>query len=228
MHNQVESLVSGEDFLEKCAMQTTTPVITSLPTYTELLQKGWDYMKNDLPLTAGLTLVYCLGLGAVGYIEYYGWVISIFISAGYVACLLQMRQGKTFEFKDFLWAFQSFERVIHVLLGSVLRSFLIGIGLVLLVVPGIYWSVTTSLTDILIVKEKLDAITAMKRSMSMVKGRWWYMAGLLGVIMFLNIVGFLCFLVGVLVTIPLSFHILLNVSDEFAATTASVIPVNPT
>jgi uncharacterized membrane protein len=182
-------------------------------------------------------LVYCLGMASMGYVEYLGWVISVLISAGYVACLIQLRKGSTFDFQDFLWAFQNFNRLIHVLLASVFRSVIIVVGLILLIVPGIYWSVTTSLSDILIVKENLDSVGAIKRSMQLTKGHWNYMAGLLFVLMFLNLVGILCFFVGVFVTIPLSFHVLLNVTDALAArvsptptangTESSFIQVNP-
>lgn len=213
------------DISTKNAQMQTSPYIHTLPTYTELLQKGWDFTKADLALTAGLTLVYCLGLGALGYVDYWGYPISVFISAGYVACLIQMRAGKSFDFKDFFWAFQSFERLIHVLLTSILRSGIIIVGLCLLIVPGIYWSVTTSLADIVVVKEDTDCITALKRSMQLIKGRWGYMAGLLCVCMLLNLVGFMCFLVGVFVTIPLSFHILLSATEAFAT---GISPTSPT
>lgn len=217
-------------------MQSTAT--TPLPTYTELLNKSWDSMKNQLPITAGLTLVYCMGLGSMQYVDYIGWAISIVVAAGYMACLIKMRQGKTFDFQDFLWAFQSFDRLIHVLLASVLRTLIICGGLLLLIVPGIYWSVTTALSDVLVVKENQDSVGAIKRSMALIKGRWSYMAGLLFVLMFLNLVGIVCLLIGILITIPLSFHILLNVADALAGTMpptapaggseASFIPVNPT
>lgn len=214
-------------------MQTTV----TLPTYTELLNKSWDSLKNNLSLSAGLTLVYCMGLGAMNYIDYVGWAISILVAAGYMACLLKMREGKTFDFQDFLWAFQSFDRLIHVLLASVLRTVIICVGFILLIVPGIYWSVTTSLADVLVVKEKQDAVGAIKRSMALIKGHWGYMAGLLFVLMLLNIVGFLCVVIGILITIPLSFHILFSVVEALAGnipastsgrSESSFIPVNPT
>lgn len=213
-------------------MQTTSA--SSLPTYTELLNKSWDSMKNNLSLSAGLTLVYCMGLGAMNYVDYIGWAVGILVAAGYMACLLKMREGKTFDFQDFLWAFQSFDRLIHVLLASVLRTAIIFVGFVLLIIPGIYWTVTTCLSDVLVVKEKQDAVGAIKRSMALVKGRWSYMAGFLFVLMLLNIVGFLCAIIGILITIPLSFHMLFNVVEALAGNApsgrgdSSFIPVNPT
>jgi uncharacterized membrane protein len=214
----------------------TNPTITSLPTYTELLNSSWEAMKNDLALTAGLTVIYFLGLSSMNYVDYLGWLVGLTIGTGYTACLIKLRAGKTFDFKDFLWAFQSFERFLHVVLLSVLQTFLLCAGYLLLIIPGVYLSVALSLANVLFVKENTDSVSALKRSAAMIKGRWWYMAGLLGVLLFLNIVGFLSLLIGLLLTIPLSVHILLTVADVFSKgmaspppqrVEASFIPVNP-
>lgn len=208
----------------------------TFPSSTELLNRSWDQIKNQLPLTAGLTLVFVMGVAGAGSIEVFGWFLGIFISAGYTACLLRLRAGAQFDFNDFLWAFKNFSRVINLVLATFLKTALLIAGLICFVIPGIFVMVATSLTDVLLVKNDLDGVAAIKKSMALIKGNWWSMAGVLAVVLLLNIVGLLCFLIGVLVTIPLSFLILIETVEALekssgqgpTMTPSSFVPVNPT
>lgn len=217
-------------------------------TYSNLFNTSWDAMKNQLFLVAGLTLVWTLGVGALSFIPAIGWMMTGPFTAGYLRSLLKIRAGETIGFEDIFWGFTDVNRLIHLVLVGFLVGIITLIGFICLVIPGIYLGVATFLATQVLVVHGTDSVESIKRSMEIVKGRWWWFLGLTVLIGFLNLAGFLCFIVGIFVTIPLSNYILLRavelispekgfkieaLSDAGVAappqgqTTASVFPVNP-
>ncbi|PWU14298.1 MAG: hypothetical protein C5B49_13380 [Bdellovibrio sp.] len=194
------------------------PVPTPAMNYTAIFEAAWMATRSQLSLVAGLSLVYLLATGGMGALHVFGWPAMKLISAGYIACLLKVRKGETFDFEDFFWSLLSFRRFIAVLLSETLSGAIIILGLIFLLVPGIYFSVVWSLMSVLLVRDDLDPIEAMKKSYELVQGRWWFVAGVVGFIGLLNVVGALCFLLGLLVTIPVSFFATIFAAEALAAT----------
>lgn len=180
----------------------------------QLFDRSWAAIKNMLPLTAGLSLVMFVALGATEKMPMLGWFLQGFLSTGYIACMLRVRRGENFEFADFLWAFQNFNRVLNVLLLMVLTWFAIVAGCILLVVPGVWIGVALSLGTVLQVQGDRDAIEALKTSYALVKGNWWRVFGVLAFVVGLNILGALCFVIGLLISFPLSCLIMIELTED--------------
>ena len=80
-----------------------------------------------------------------------------------------------------------------------------GLGLILLGVPvTIFLTVNWMFSLPMILDQRVDFWTAMKRSWRQVSRHWWSCLALLVVISILNFFGTLCCLVGLLVTVPIS------------------------
>jgi len=88
---------------------------------------------------------------------------------------------------------------------SVLAGLLILIGLVLLIVPGIIVGIMLMFVGYLVIEEKLGPVDAIKRSIALTKGSRWKLFQLSLALLLLNILGLLALLVGLFVTIPVSF-----------------------
>lgn len=67
-------------------------------------------------------------------------------------------------------------------------SLLIGIGLLLLVVPGIYIAVMLSMVLFPLILERRGPIDSINTSFALVKGNWWHTAGILGLTMLAGVV----------------------------------------
>lgn len=96
-------------------------------------------------------------------------------------------------------------RYIPYFFGTLLYSLLVGIGVVLLVVPGIYVGVACQFAPYLIIDRRCGPVEALRESAALTKGSRW---GLLffGLAMIgLNILGSLFFGLGLLVTVPVTF-----------------------
>lgn len=178
-------------------------------TYGQLFDKAWDAIKKNLALSAGLTLVYILAAAAFNFIPVVGGFLGGLLTPGYIYCLVRIRDHQNIDFKDFFWSFQDFNRLLHWLVMYIVKAIAVVIGIILLIIPGIYLAVALALSESYFVFRKQDGIEALKASAKLVTNHWWFMFGLILLLIFFNIIGLVCFVVGVFVTIPTSFLMLL-------------------
>ena len=87
---------------------------------------------------------------------------------------------------------------------KILTGIIVFVGFILLVVPGIIAALMLMFGNYLVVDKGLGPIAAMKESMRITKGSRWKLLLFVLALAILNIVGALCVLVGLLVTIPVT------------------------
>lgn len=172
--------------------------------YGELFDKSWKSINKNLLLSAGITIVYFLAISVFSVIPFAGGILTSLMLPGYLKCLLRIKDQQNFEFTDLFWSFLNLNRLINYILLSILMSLSIGLGFILLVIPGIFMLVSLSLANAYFIFREEDAMAAFKNSFVLVKKNRWFMFGLLILIGMLNILGAACLLIGLLVTIPMS------------------------
>ena len=91
------------------------------------------------------------------------------------------------------------------LLLSLVAGLFIGIGTLLLIIPGVYLAVAYLFASYLVVDRRLDFWPAMELSRLTVNPRWFGYFAFLLLLALLNLAGAIALGVGLLVTIPLSF-----------------------
>lgn len=169
------------------------------------LKGGWELLKQDIPGFVGfclLAMVIEIGLQSVGI---FGQLISFIISTpiwvGLLIVSAKMIQQQPTQFGDFFGGFRYF---IPLLLYTIVGTGLVVIGLILLVIPGIYLIVGYTFSTLLIIDRRLDFWVAMESSRKNVQ-RHWFGIFVFGLVLFLlNLGGLLLLGVGLLVTIPWS------------------------
>jgi uncharacterized membrane protein len=114
----------------------------------------------------------------------------------------KLLQGQAPEFRDFFAGFAFF---FPLLLLSVVAGLLIGIGTLLLIIPGVYLAVAYFFAANLVVDRRLDFWPAMELSRNTVHPRWFSFFVFVLLLVVLNLVGTLFLGLGLLVTIPVSF-----------------------
>jgi len=181
--------------------------------YGEIFDKSWQDIRGQLPLVAGLSFLYFLAAAVTIHMPVLGMFVNSFIHAGYVICLLSIRNKNEMGFADFFWAFGDFNRCLQLLVLFLVYNFAIIFGFICLIIPGIYFGVTLSLATSYFITRKQDAMESFKESSRLIKGHWWEMSVLLFLICMLNLAGALCLVVGLLISMPLSVFILLNTLD---------------
>lgn len=172
--------------------------------YSETINAAYNSIKEDLALVAGLTLVNFMGAAAFSRIPGLGIFVSFPLAAGYLRCLLKIRARESIGYGDFFWGFLNFNRFLHLVLAHVLVTLGTIIGTVLLIVPGLWWLIASIFTLQNMVVQEVDSISAIKASLKMVEGRWWNICGFSIVLLLINLLGALCFFVGLFLTMPIT------------------------
>jgi len=165
------------------------------------LQEGWKlFIANP-----GQPIVYTLVLLILHWIPQVGPLVAALLwgplIAGYYIALRKQVFGEPVRFSDYL---QGFNNPAPLVLVGVVGNLLIGIGTVLLVLPGIYLAVSYLFSILLVVDRHLDFWTALETSRKFIT-RQWLLYFVLALILFaLNAVGALLFHIGLLLTLPFS------------------------
>ena len=129
-------------------------------------------------------------------------VVQTFIGIGYVSFALKAHDStETVSFADF-WRPQFFLQYFFM---STLGFLAIVAGFILLIVPGIVLALMFYFAGYLVVDRSLNAIDALKESARITKGHRWELMIFILTLVVINILGALCLLVGLLVTIPVTY-----------------------
>ncbi|MFQ5525174.1 MAG: hypothetical protein ACE5GX_02825 [Thermoanaerobaculia bacterium] len=98
-------------------------------------------------------------------------------------------------------AFDGFRDYWNVVLASLVVAVIVWLGLVALIVPGIFFGCKLAFTPYLVVDRKMQAVDAIQESWRMTTGHAWkvFLIGLLAIPIF--IAGLVCLVVGVIVSI---------------------------
>jgi uncharacterized membrane protein len=130
-----------------------------------------------------------------------GWAIQLAVSLGAIGISLKIHDKKKVQYKNL---FDYFRLIIPYFLGSVIYGLIVIVGLVLLIIPGIIWSIKFRYYTYFMVDRKMGPIDALKASSRITRGNKWnlfFFGLLLGI---LNLFGALALLVGLFATIPIS------------------------
>ena len=128
-------------------------------------------------------------------------ILSPILGVGYYFVAFQIARDRPHGFGDF---FNGFKKFLPVFLTALVSSILIGIGFVLLILPGIYLAVSYLFAQLFVVDKNLNFWSAMEASRKIITKKWFSFLGLVILLGLLNIVGAIIVGIGLLVTIPLS------------------------
>jgi uncharacterized membrane protein len=208
-------LTGSEPQCPGCGQPTdssTTTLMPSPPRIPESLplkdyfKTGWGLFKQYPTGFVGFCLLNFLIQALLNSLSYAGAVASIAITSplfmGNFIVSAKLLQGQTPEFRDFFAGFQYF---LPLMLLSLIAGLFIGIGTLLLIIPGVYLAVAYLFASYLVVDRRLDFWPAMELSRRTVNPRWFGYFAFVLLMGLLNLAGAVALGVGLLVTIPLSF-----------------------
>jgi len=184
----------------------------------DAVQFGWDTMKNNLGFLIPAVLIMWLaaaipsGLSSFSYrmplvaaaiysliFGIISFVIGMFVNMAQIKVGLRFSRGETADFPDLL---NEYPRFWDFLLGSILYALIVIGGLILLIIPGIYWGIKYHFYGYLIIDQGMGPVDAIKKSGELTDGVKWdllvFWLALLGI----YILGFLACCIGVLFAIP--------------------------
>jgi uncharacterized membrane protein len=131
----------------------------------------------------------------------FGWGLQTTIDIGIIGVVLKIYNKKSVKYKAL---FDYVYLIIPYFIASIIYSAIVVAGFILLIIPGIIWSIKFRFYPYFMIDRKMGPIDALKASSKLTRGNKWNLF-LLGVLLgLINIVGVLLLLVGLFATIPIS------------------------
>jgi len=181
---------------------------------------GWETFKKRPWFFVGATLVILFAYGVVGAITngidgaiggsaedpsviggLLNLVLSTFVGMGVMAFFIAAHDDPETVDLSALWHPRPFWSFLGT---SILVGLVVGIGFVLLIVPGILAAIFFMFSTVLVIDRNLGPIEAMKESMRIGRGHRWTLLGLLALLALIGLAGMLALFVGLLVAIPVT------------------------
>jgi len=203
---------------------------------SEIFSASWRLVKPHLVILAGLMFGYMVvgvilslfltpltGGSLLGslLVQILSLAISIVFSLGYTKNVFQALDGIEPQFSAYSI---KLSQAWNYLLAGIIMGVAFTIGLILLVIPGIYIAIRLQFAIAYIVEEDASAIDALTRSWNLTKGHCLNLFLLLVIMIGLSILGTLLLVIGLFVTVPLiymmycyAFRKLVEIQDELPA-----------
>ncbi len=198
----------------------------------DCIRQGWELALQNIGPFVGYTCIVIAIHAALALIPIIGWVAGVVInpalSAGYFIYVRKKIRGENAEFQDFFGGFNYLGQLFFLGLVS---GILVFIGLLLCIVPGLYLMVGYMFASFLVVARQLEFWPAMETSRRAVTDNLGEMIVLLLALLGVNILGALACLVGLILTVPLSYcaavvayHKIFEETDVSATAAAAATP----
>lgn len=166
-----------------------------------VLQVGFNLIRKS----PGIYIIYSIvGLIALSN-PITGLLLGGPIIAGYYIVSHLIRQDRTVELSDF---FKSFDKFVPLLILNLLVAVVIFLGLIFLIIPGIYFAVSYLFAHFFVWFYDVDPSEAVRLSRKTVSGNFGQILLLCLVLGGINLLGVLALGVGVLLTLPFTFCVI--------------------
>jgi uncharacterized membrane protein len=183
----------------------------------EVLQFGWSVTRQNLLFLSGVSVVVSIGPIAMQFLtdkylqdfailRFLFWLASLILSfeltLGIYKIALNFVDQKQSEVGNL---FDHFHLVPQFIIGTVIYILIVLAGLILLVVPGIIWSLKFSLFSYYILEDEMKATDALRASATATDGAKWQIFWLELASIGLVILGLACLIVGLFIALPVIY-----------------------
>ncbi|MEB2776459.1 hypothetical protein SYJ56_14140 [Algoriphagus sp. D3-2-R+10] len=173
----------------------------------EIFSKAWEMFKSRALFHVGyMVLIGAVQAGFTVYLEDFTFLYTIFLAPPLVCgfYLVANRQSQK-EYIDFQNYFDGFKYWWNLMSANLISSIVIVLGIICFVVPGIYLLIGYMFCLLFVIFGGFDFWTSMELSRKLVHTNWlkFFLFGL--ALLALNIAGLLFLIVGIFVTIPMTY-----------------------
>ena len=185
--------------LTAAASVATAPVAWAPPMQVQAtagrwIGQGWDLVKADMGNYVLITLLFFVLSGVP--------LIGGALIAGFHIFTMKKLMGRGADVGDF---FKGFNFFVHTLVASILIGIFVFLGTLCLIIPGLIVAAMYKFTYLFIVDKGMEFWPAMKASHAVVRNDYFGFTMFLILAFLVNVLGFLCLFVGLLVTVPVTF-----------------------
>ena len=152
-----------------------------------------EYVSIDLILVE-FHGVFAYSMMAIAFLILVEWPLEYGMSYGF----LRASRNQSLQVKDIFYSFKNYLNTVY---ANLLAAVIVGVGVVLIIVPGIIFACKLAFVPYLVVDRQMDAISAIKTSWNLTRGH----------VMQIFLMGVLAFFVGLLGLILLGVGLILSI-----------------
>ena len=172
-----------------------------------VLQVGFNLFRKS----PGIFIIYSI-LGIVALSNpISGLLLGGPVITGYYIVSQLISHDRHVELPDF---FKSFDKFTPLLILNLLIALVVFIGLLLLIIPGIYFAVSYLFAHFFVWYYDVDPSEAIRLSRKTVSGNFGQILLLCLVLGGINLIGILAFGVGILLTLPFTYCVIYATFDD--------------
>jgi len=209
------------------------------------LGRGWDLVRDDFWPLVGMSAFVLVVLSAAGSSEVVfspgnksatTSILGILLSGPLLGglCLYFLKKIRR-EPAGVETAFTGFRHPFpHLVIAGFLVTLLTALGLLCLILPGIYLFVAWILTLPLIIDKRLEFWPAMQLSRKIISRHWWKFFGFVIVLGLIDLAGFVAFVVGIFIAFPVTLAALMYAYEDIvgrvespSGASSSIPPIAP-
>jgi hypothetical protein len=182
---------------------------------SEALRFGWETLKRNLGLSVGLVAAGAAGMWIVNGLAQathrapglamgftlLSQLVQVFWAVVWIRFALAVHDGRSVVLRELVPDGRTFLQYLAV---SILYGLLVIVGLVLLVVPGIYLAVRYGFAGFLVADGRAEVPDAFHQSSELTHGERWQLFAFALALLVINVIGAVLFGIGLLFTIPIS------------------------
>ena len=189
----------------------------------QYFRRGWEIFQQYVWGFIGFAVLVSLISGALSRLpaplgvneEGGGGILNAIVSpilfAGFYIVAFKIAKNRSKSFGDF---FRGFNKFLPIFLVNLVGSLLIGVGLLLLIIPGIYLIVAYFFSFPFVIEKGYNFWAALEASRKLVTKKWFSFLGLGILLLLLNLCGVLVCGVGFFFTLPWSICIIVAAFED--------------
>jgi uncharacterized membrane protein len=171
----------------------------------EMFALAWGKTKEHAWYLFLVFITYGAFLCLTRNMPFLGSIFDFIIGISLITVSLVIVRGGTPAFNDLIKSFKSYKILWHMVLATILYAIIVIAGLIVFILPGIYLAVRLQFYKFLVVDhETMKPTDALRESMKMTEGIFWKLFAFIIVVILFNMLGALFFLIGLLVTVPIT------------------------
>ncbi len=150
------------------------------PDIGSCLSRGWALYRDRPLLLSGATLLVALINAIASSIPFGTLITGPPLLGGLYCMVMRLERGEEAEIGNL---FDALPRFVPLVVAAVLMSALITIGMVLLLLPGLYLAIAYGFTTLNIIDRNLDFWPAMEHSRKTITAHFWAYTGFVLVVL---------------------------------------------
>jgi uncharacterized membrane protein len=171
--------------------------------FQEVFKFGWAKTKQHAWFLVLTFFIISIITNAVRMVPFVDAAVSIMACLSVASIALQISRDQHFTFRDLYMPLLSQRRVLKFIVLTALYVFAVLVGTALLIVPGIYIMVRFKFFPFVVVDHENTSIQDLvKMTYALTAHNFWSVFFFVILACLLNFVGFICFVVGLFITIP--------------------------